>query len=172
MSDSFWPHGLQHSRLLCPLLSSGVCSDSCPLNWWCYLNHLILYIHSPIYPSMHLFIFQMLVWHWLRKIPWRRKSQHTPYSYLKTPWTEEPAERQSIGSQRVKHAWATEHICKDTALPRWQSGKESACQWGRRKRHKFNPWVGKSPWSRKWQSTPVFLPGKSLGQRSLTNYSP
>ena len=31
------PHGLQHSRLLCPPLSPGACSHSCPLSWWCYL---------------------------------------------------------------------------------------------------------------------------------------
>ena len=31
----------------------------------------------------------------------------------------------------------------------------------------FNPWVRKIPWRRKWQLTPVFLPGKSPGQRSL-----
>ena len=36
----------------------------------------------------------------------------------------------------------------------------------------FDPWVGKIPWRRKWQPTPVFLPGKSHGQRSLTGYSP
>ena len=30
-----------------------------------------------------------------------------------------------------------------------------------------DPWVGKIPWRRKWQSTPVFLPGESHGQRSL-----
>ena len=29
-----WPHGLQHSRLPCPPLSPGVCSNSCPLSWW------------------------------------------------------------------------------------------------------------------------------------------
>jgi len=29
------------------------------------------------------------------------------------------------------------------------------------------PWVGKIPWRRKWQPTPVFLPGESHGQRSL-----
>ena len=39
-------------------------------------------------------------------------------------------------------------------------------------RHEFDPWVGKIPWRKKWQSTPVFLPGKSLGQRSLADYSP
>ena len=36
----------------------------------------------------------------------------------------------------------------------------------------FNPWVGKIPWSKKWQSTLVFLPGKLHGQRSLVGYSP
>ena len=36
----------------------------------------------------------------------------------------------------------------------------------------FNPWVGKIPWRRNWQTTPVFLPGKSHGQRSLVGYSP
>ena len=35
MSDSLQPHGLQHARLLCPSLSPGVCSNSCPLSrWW------------------------------------------------------------------------------------------------------------------------------------------
>ena len=36
----------------------------------------------------------------------------------------------------------------------------------------FSPWVRKVPWSRAWQPTPVFLPGESHGQRSLTGYSP
>ena len=34
------------------------------------------------------------------------------------------------------------------------------------------PWVGKIPWRRKWQPTPVLLPGRSHGQRSLVGYSP
>ena len=36
----------------------------------------------------------------------------------------------------------------------------------------FDPCVGKIPWRRKWQPTPVFLPGKSHGQMSLAGYSP
>ena len=35
---------------------------------------------------------------------------------------------------------------------------------------KFKPWVRKIPWRRKWQPTPVFLPGESPGQRSLKGY--
>ena len=36
----------------------------------------------------------------------------------------------------------------------------------------FNPWVRKIPWRRAWQPTPVFLPGKSHGQRNLAGCSP
>ena len=57
-------------------------------------------------------------------------------------------------------------------FPGGASGKESACQCKRHKRHEFDPWVGTIPWRRAWQPTPVFLPGKSYGQRSLAGYSP
>ena len=36
MSNSLWPHGLQHSRLPCPSPTPGVYSNSCPLSWWCH----------------------------------------------------------------------------------------------------------------------------------------
>ena len=36
ISDSLWPYGLQHTRLLCPSPSPGVHSNSCPLSWWCH----------------------------------------------------------------------------------------------------------------------------------------
>ena len=51
----------------------------------------------------------------------------------------------------------------------WLSGKESTYQC---RRYGFSPWVRKIPWKRKWQPTPVFLPGKSQGQGSLAGYSP
>ena len=57
-------------------------------------------------------------------------------------------------------------------LPRWRSGKESACQCRRPKKCRFDPWVRKIPWRKKWQPTPVFLPGKFHEQRSLVGYSP
>ena len=40
------------------------------------------------------------------------------------------------------------------------------------KRPGLDPWVRKIPWRRKWQPTPVFLPGESHGRRSLVGYSP
>ena len=63
-------------------------------------------------------------------------------------------------------------LVRDTAdFPGDTSGKESACQW-RRQRHVFDPWVGMIPWNRKWQSAPVFLPGKFSRQGILMGYSP
>ena len=36
MSNSLWPHGLQHTRPPCPSPSPEVCPSSCPLHWWCH----------------------------------------------------------------------------------------------------------------------------------------
>ena len=58
-------------------------------------------------------------------------------------------------------------------LLRWLSRKEYrkvATSAYKCKRCGFDPWVRKIPWRRKWQPTPVFLPGKSHGQRSLVGY--
>ena len=63
----------------------------------------------------------------------------------------------------------------DLAYPSWTMGfpgssDGSVClQCGR---PGFNPWVGKIPWRRKWQPTPVLLPGKFHGRRSMVGYSP
>ena len=43
---------------------------------------------------------------------------------------------------------------------------------GDEKRHGLDPWARKIPWRRACHPTPVFLPGESSGQRSLTSYSP
>ena len=56
-----------------------------------------------------------------------------------------------------------------SGCPRWLTGKESGSQY---RRHGLDPWVRKIPWRKKWQPTPVFLPGESHGQRSLAGYSP
>ena len=57
-------------------------------------------------------------------------------------------------------------------LPRWRQWKRILLQCRRQRRHQFDPWIGKIPWRRTWQPTPVFLPGKSQGQRILAGYSP
>ena len=63
-------------------------------------------------------------------------------------------------------------VYKLCGLPRWFSGKESAYQCRRPKSLGLDPCVRRIPWRRKWQPTPVFLPEKSCGQRSLADYSP
>ena len=60
-------------------------------------------------------------------------------------------------------SWHSMPVIVPFPLPWWLSGKESTCQC---RRGRFNPWVGKIPWRRKWKSTPVFLPGKSHEQRT------
>ena len=46
MSDSLWPHGLQHTWLPCPSPTSRACSNACPLSWWCHPT-----ISSSVVPS-------------------------------------------------------------------------------------------------------------------------
>ena len=55
------------------------------------------------------------------------------------------------------------------SFPDGASGKEPACQC---RRCRFNPWVRRIPWRRKWQPIPVFLPGKSQGRWRLVGHSP
>ena len=58
MSDSLWPHGLQHARLPCPSPTPGVCSNSCPPSWWCHptiSSCCPLLLLPPIPPSNRVF---------------------------------------------------------------------------------------------------------------------
>ena len=70
----------------------------------------------------------------------------------------------------------TRSICppgvRGVGFPDGASGKESPCQCRALERRRCDPRVGKTPWSRKWQLTPVFLPEKFHRQRSLVRYSP
>ena len=66
---------------------------------------------------------------------------------------------------RLSWDWTnSSHI--SISFPGGASGEELTCRCRRHKRPRFNPWVGKVPWRRAWQPTPVFLPGESHGQRS------
>ena len=64
------------------------------------------------------------------------------------------------------------YIWLSMGFPDSASGKEPTREFRRHKRHRFDPWVGKIPRSRKWQPTPVFWSGKFQGQRSLEGCSP
>ena len=60
MSNSMWPHGLQHARLPCLSPTPGVYSNSCPLSWWCHpaiSSSVVLFSsHLQSFPAAGLFI--------------------------------------------------------------------------------------------------------------------
>ena len=82
-----------------------------------------------------------------------------------------------LGVRNLSH-WTTREVTKwiwfnlKKGFPSSTSVKEHTCQCRRHKSHRLNSWVGKIPWRRKWQPTPIFLSGESHGQRSLVVYSP
>ena len=67
MSDSLWPHGLQHIRLPCPSPTVGACSNSCPLSQWCHPTisscHPLLLLPS-IFPSIRVFSNESVLRRW------------------------------------------------------------------------------------------------------------
>ena len=72
----------------------------------------------------------------------------------------------------LSHSYQSNNICsiqvtilKGKGFPGGSVVKNLPVVW-------FDPWIWKIPWIRKWQPTPVFLPGKSHKQRSLVGYSP
>ena len=80
-----------------------------------------------------------------------------------TCWRQMNSEHQwMFGSQYINDCLHEYRLC---------SGKESFCQCRRLRRHGFNSWIRKIPWIRKWQLTPVFLQGKSHGERSPVAYN-
>ena len=72
----------------------------------------------------------------------------------------------------IKFATFATIISFGWGFPSGSDGKESACIAGATRDTGQDPWVGKIPWRKAWQPNPVFLPGKSHGQRSLAGYSP
>ena len=63
-------------------------------------------------------------------------------------------------------------MCISQRFPGGSVVKDSACEGRSCTRLSFDLWVRKIPWRRKWQPTPVLLPGEFHGQRSLVGYSP
>ena len=72
------------------------------------------------------------------------------------------------GMQELDMSEQLTHTVIHSGLPWWLSGRESICNAGDMG---SIPGPG-DPWRKKWQPTPVFLPGKSHGQRSMEGYSP
>ena len=92
-------------------------------------------------------------------------------------WTGKPGVLWFMGLQRVGHNWATELKAFLSIIwvhPSMGFPGGSVIKWIHLPIQEMGVWflVWEVPWRRKWQCTPVFLPGKSHGQGSLTGYSP
>ena len=72
----------------------------------------------------------------------------------------------SLVGRRILYQWSS---CW-APYPGGNSDKEPSCQCSRLQGCRFDPWLRKIIWRKKWQATPVFLPGESHGQRSLVGY--
>ena len=90
---------------------------------------------------------------------------HSSILAWEIPWTKEPGELYTKWSQESD---TTERAHTLLGF----SGGSVVKNLPVYRRCGFNPWVRKIPWKRKWKPTPVFLSGKSHGQKSLVGYSP
>ena len=101
-----------------------------------------------------------------------RKSTHGIYTYTLSLYIYGLPQR--ISRWRIHLQWRTRRRCRFNhwvkKIPLVVMKNSPANEGGMRPG--FSPWVGKIPWRKAWQPTPVFLPGESHGQRSLTGYSP
>ena len=97
---------------------------------------------------------------------WLTKSIHACSLSLESRWGFQFATVNPLLLQKLYNAPERKGFSGGT------TGKESICQCRRRKWHRFHLWVGKIPWRRAWQPTPVFLPGESHGRKNLVGYSP
>ena len=109
---------------------------------------------------------------WVQSLGWEDplemgKTTHSSILAWRIPWTVVHGVSKSQSQLSDLHF----HFHYLLGLPRWCSGKQYTCQGGRHKQCGFDPWVGKISWRRKWQPTPIFLPGEAHGQRNLVGYS-
>ena len=125
-------------------------------------NHLILCHPLLLLPSVFLNI-RVFSSELALHIRWPK---YWSFSFSISPFQE------YSGLISFKIGWLDLLLMGFLGLPRWLSGKESACQCRRHRRYGFDLWFKKIPRRRKWQLISMFLPGKSHEQRSLMGYSP
>ena len=120
--------------------------------WWEGWSSVLTWLPKHLLPTV---VFMYTEKHWVN---------HADCSWiLLLIWTELPTHFRPGLSSLLAVGWGWSQV-------RWRCEKNPSAR--RHKRRGFNPWVGKITWRRKWQPTPVFLPGESHGQRSLAGYSP
>ena len=150
MSNSLRPHELQHARPPCPSLTPRVHPNSCPSSQWCHpaISCRPLLLLPPIPPSIRVLYVVIipkayLTWH----------SRMSGSRWVITPSWLSGSWRSFLYSSSVYSS----HLFLISSA-------------SVRRKHWSNSWVEKIPWRRAWQPIPVFLPGKSHGQRSLMGY--
>ena len=111
MSNSLWPHGLQHARLPCPSLFPEVCSNSCPLSRWCHSTisscHPLLLLPS-IFPSIRVFSNESVLcirWpkYWSFSISISPSNEYSGLISIRTEWFDLPALQGTLKSLLQHH---------------------------------------------------------------------
>ena len=100
---------------------------------------------------------------WVRKIPWRRKWLPTPAAFLDNT-KDRGAWQATVHGITKSQTWLSDFHFTSLHFPSSLVSKEFACDSGDLD---SIPGPGRFPWRRKRQPNPVFLPGKSHGERSL-----
>ena len=172
MSDSLYPHGLQHARPPCPSPTPRVDSNSRPLSTWCnptisssvipFSSHLQSFPASGSF-QMSQFFPSKKWWpkYWSFSFIISPSDEHSGLISFRMDWLDLLVVQGTLKSLLQKK--------KKKSLLQHHSSKASILQ--RCRRPGFNLWVGKIPWRRQWLPTPVFLPGEFHGHRSLAGYS-
>ena len=119
-------------------------------------------------------VFAITLWAWMCVVECGNMVQFpTVYIHLNVSRVTAGSQLPSKDSDRIFHCFVffflNIPLVSHLDFPGGSDGKASCWQC---RRPGFDPWVGKILWRRKWQPTPVLLPGKSHGQRSLVGYSP
>ena len=130
-------------------------------------TYLSIYIHMCTHTHTHTHCFsggsvvknplpmqEMWVQSWVRKITWRRKWQPTLVSCLENPTDRDWWGHKKSDKTERAHTHTHTHNTHMQASPMAEQVKNPPAI----RRCRFDPWIGKIIWSRKWQPTPVFLP--------------
>ena len=184
VSNSLWPYGLQSTRLFCPWEFSGQ-------EYWsgkkkkkntgvgCHApfqgifptqgsNPGFPHCRQILYQLSHQGSWRILEWTaypFSRGSSWPRNRTRSPVLQVDSL----PAELSGKPCEMIPHCNFIFHLLIiSESFPGGSAVKNSPAMQGTQ----VYPWVKKIPWRRKWQPTPVFLSGKSHGQRSLAGYSP
>ena len=159
MSNSLWPHGLQHVRLPYPSPSPRVYTKSCPLSRWCHPTISFSIIPFSCLQSFPASVFPSeaalgIRWpdYWTFIFSIIPSNEYSGLSSFRIDWFDLLAVQRTLKSLLQHPSWRITSIPLKR-LPWWLSGKEPTCQAGNMQSF---PALGRSPGGGQ-QSTPVFF---------------